>query len=112
MQPLPQPNEPAILKAVLVPLLDDFQHWFSEAEILLGQGPILFLSAEEQVRLQEQVRIAQSEVGSAKLLVEGTGGKVGIDHAALITWHQLMLQCWKISAQFRRSKLPQAEPEE
>jgi hypothetical protein len=111
MQSLPPPDGAAILKAVLVPLLDDFQYWFSEAAMLLGRGPILDLSAAEQADLQEQVLMAQAEVGSAKLLVQGTDGKVGIDHAALIPWHQQMLRCWQISAQFRQSQLPQAERE-
>lgn len=111
MQPLTPPDEPAVLKAVLVPLLDDFKYWFSEAEKLLANGQIPFLSAEEQGELQEQVRTAQAEVGTAKLLVQVTDGRVGIDHSALIPWHQLMLRCWQVAAQFRRSQTFQAEPE-
>lgn len=107
----PNLPEPELLKTVLQPLLEDFKYWFARSRSLLETEKIAFLSAEEQFVLLERVRQAQQEVSTAQMLFEATGGQVGIDMAALMPWHQLVTQCWKVAMRFRSDQSTQQEKE-
>ncbi|MBD2137833.1 DUF2605 domain-containing protein [Anabaena sp. FACHB-1237] len=95
---------PELLKSVLEPLLDDFQYWFERSLILLENERISFMSEDEQSNLLNQVKQAQSELNTVKMLFSATGHQVGIDMAIFIPWHQLVRQCWQVSMQLRQSK--------
>ena len=95
----PNLPEPELLKTVLQPLLEDFKYWFARS--LLETERISFLGTEKQSDLLERVRRAQQEVNSAQMLFQATDGKVGIDMAALMPWHQLVAECWKVAMRFR-----------
>ena len=97
----PNLPEPELLKTVLQPLLEDFKYWFARSRSLLETERISFLGTEKQSALLERVRQAQQEVSSAHMLFQATDGKVGIDMAALMPWHQLVTECWKVSMRFR-----------
>ncbi|GBF79982.1 DUF2605 domain-containing protein [Aphanothece sacrum] len=90
-----------LLKAVLEPLLEDFEYWFTRAHNLLESERILFLSVEEQADLLERVKIREKEVKTAKILFKTMGEKVGIDTSVLIHWHSLVAQCWQVSMKWR-----------
>ncbi|MEG4810664.1 DUF2605 domain-containing protein [Microcoleus sp. F8-D3] len=93
--------EPELLKALLEPLLEDFNYWFARSANLLETEEIPFLSDEDQSDLLARVKQAQQEVDAAKALFLATGGQVGIETNALMPWHKLLAECWQVSARFR-----------
>jgi hypothetical protein len=99
--PQPQPSEQELLKAVLQPLLADFQYWFSRSRTLLETEDITFLSKEQQSDLLERVKLAQQEVSTAQMLFEATNGQVGVETATLVPWHRLLSECWQVGMQWR-----------
>jgi hypothetical protein len=94
-------SESELLKTILQPLLEDFAYWFGKARSLLESHEIEFLGAQ-QTRLLERVKQAQGEVASAQALFKATGGQVGVDTSVLVTWHQLVAECWQVGMQFRK----------
>lgn len=102
--PQPQPTEKELLKAILEPLLEDFQYWFSRSRSLLESEQVSFLSPQEQAELLERLKSAQQEVSTAQMLFKATGGQAGIDTAALAPWHQLVTQCWQVGMRWRTLK--------
>lgn len=94
--------EPELLKAVLQPLLEDFQYWFARSRSFLENEQLSFLPSEQQSELLERVKQAQQEVSTAQMMFQATGGKVGIDMAALMPWHQLVTECWEVATRFRK----------
>ncbi len=93
--------EPELLKTVLKPLLQDFQYWFGRSLALLETEKIEFLSFEEQSNLLERVKQAKQEVSVAQIMFEATGEQVGIEMSALMPWHQLVTECWKVAMRLR-----------
>jgi len=93
--------ESELLKAILEPLLEDFNYWFERSTKLLETEEIPFLSDEDQSDLLARVKQAQQEVGAAKALFQATVGQVGIETKALMPWHRLLAECWQVSARFR-----------
>lgn len=98
------PEDIRLLQAVLPPLLDDFQHWFSRSADLLEAQSIDFLSSEQQQALRSQVRSAQKQVSAAQALAAATEGKAGIDMPVVMSWHKLVHECWGIALRLRREK--------
>jgi hypothetical protein len=96
-----QPSEQELLKSVLQPLLEDFQYWFSRSRTLLESEDITFLSDQQQSELLGKVKEAQQEVSTAQMLFQATDGKVGIETATLLPWHQLVSECWQVSMRWR-----------
>ncbi|MBD1919857.1 DUF2605 domain-containing protein [Microcoleus sp. FACHB-831] len=93
--------EQELLKTILQPLLEDFQHWFARSRTLLENEEISFLGAKQQADLLARINQAQKEVSTAMMLFKATGGQVGIETAALVPWHQLVTECWQIAMRFR-----------
>lgn len=98
-----------LLKTVLEPLLDDFKYWFGRSRLLLENESIPFLSQAQQSQLLEQVKTAQQEVSTARLMFQATGGQVGLDMETLVPWHQLVTECWKVAIRFRSEQGKQQE---
>ncbi|NEP15559.1 MAG: DUF2605 domain-containing protein [Leptolyngbya sp. SIO4C1] len=94
--------EPALLKAVLDPLLEDFQHWFGRAIHLLESEDIPFLSAAEQQNLLQKVRQAQHQVTATQALSAATGNQAGVDMPLVMSWHRLVHECWQVAIRFRQ----------
>ena len=93
--------EPELLKTVLQPLLEDFEYWFARSRTLLETEQLSFLDKQDQSDLLTRVKLAADEVQAAKMLFTVAEGKVGIDMATLMPWHQLVTECWNVSMQFR-----------
>lgn len=93
--------EPELLKTVLKPLLQDFQYWFGRSLALLETERINFLTPLEQSDLLERVKQAKQEVSVAQIMFEATGEQVGIEMSALMPWHQLVTECWKVAMRSR-----------
>ena len=100
----PRLPEPDLLKAVLQPLLEDFQYWFERSRQLLEREEIPFLSSNEQLDLLTKVKQAQQEVNTAQALFQATEGQVGVETAVLMPWHQLVTECWAIAQKNRQLK--------
>jgi GAF domain-containing protein len=100
----PRLPEPDLLKAVLQPLLEDFQYWFERSRQLLEREDIPFLSSNEQLDLLSRVKQAQQEVRTAQTLFQATGGQVGVETAVLMPWHQLLTECWQVAMRFRKEQ--------
>jgi len=100
----PNLPEAELLKSILQPLLEDFKYWFGRSATLLETEEIAFLTSDEQSDLLARVQQAQQEVSAANALFLATGGQVGIETAALMPWHRLLAECWKVSSRFRASQ--------
>jgi hypothetical protein len=96
-----QPTEKELLKQVLEPLLQDFEYWFSRSHSLLESENIPFLSVGEQTKLLERIKQAEGEVKTAMMLFKVTDGQAGIDTKVLMSWHQLVSECWGIAQKWR-----------
>jgi Protein of unknown function (DUF2605) len=104
--------EPDLLKALLQPLLEDFQYWFKRSRLLLETEEIHFLGAQRQGELLMRVQQAQQEVSATQMLIEATDGQVGVDTAILMPWHQLVTECWQVAIRFRLDSSPQSGEDE
>ena len=102
--PNSQPTEKELLKAILEPLLEDFQYWFARSHSLLESEQISFLSPQEQGELLERIKTTQQEVSAAQMLFKATEGQAGIEPATLVPWHQLVTQCWQVGMRWRSLK--------
>lgn len=102
MMPPSQPTENELLKQILEPLLEDFQHWFSRSRSLLESEKILFFTPEEQEELLERVKNCQLEVSTAQMLFKATGA--GIEASMLVPWHKLVRECWQVAMRQRTLK--------
>lgn len=103
MQPS-QPTEKELLKAVLEPLLEDFQYWFGRSRSLLESERLSFLSVTEQAELLERIKNSQKEVSTAQMLFKVTEGQAGVDTKVLLPWHQLVAECWNVASRWRSLK--------
>lgn len=103
--------EPELLKTLLAPLLDDFQYWFSGARSRLEKSEIHFLGPEKQADLLHRVKQTQQEVSAAQSLFKATNGQIGVEAAILITWHQLVAECWQVMVRSRSEESIKNQPE-
>ncbi|PZO59309.1 MAG: DUF2605 domain-containing protein [Phormidesmis priestleyi] len=95
-----------LLKAILPPLLDDFQHWFERTVDLLETQPIPFLAPDQQQALLKRVNVAQQQVSASKVLASATDNQAGIDMPVVMAWHQLVHECWGVAIRFRKESSP------
>ncbi|MBE9127703.1 MULTISPECIES: DUF2605 domain-containing protein [unclassified Coleofasciculus] len=109
--PQSQSPEPELLKAILEPLLEDFQYWFARSRSLLESEDITFLSQDQQSDLLERVQLAQKEVSTAQMLFQATNGQVGIETATLLPWHRLLHECWQVGMRWRSGTSAAPAPE-
>ena len=98
------PDDPNLLKAVLPPLLDDFQHWFSRTISLLESNQASFMSAEQQQDLLARVQSARQQVSASQALAAATDSKAGIDMPVVMGWHKLVHECWGVAIRIRREQ--------
>jgi hypothetical protein len=104
-----QPSERELLQSVLQPLLVDFDYWFSSSKELLERGRIDFLSEAAQADLIARVSNAQHEVNVAKLLFQAVDGQAGIEASQMVSWHQIVTECWQVSVRLRQSEQSKME---
>ncbi|MEH2372560.1 DUF2605 domain-containing protein [Nostoc sp.] len=93
-----------LLKTVLEPLLEDFQHWFRRSRHLLETEQISFMSEQEQSDLLWRVKQAQDELNTVRMLFAATDKQVGIEMATLMPWHDLVTECWNVAMRFRQGR--------
>ncbi len=96
--------EPDLLKTVLEPLLEDFQYWFGRSRTLLESEMIPFLDDKQQADLLTRVTQAQQTVSTTQTLLKMTNGEVGVETSMLMTWHQLVTECWHVRMRLRSHK--------
>jgi len=96
-----------LLKAVLEPLLEDFQFWFKRTRTLLEQERLDFLEESVQSDLLSRVRKTQQQVTVARSLLEATEQEAGIEMDVLTPWHQLVLECWQVTTRLRQQQASQ-----
>lgn len=100
--PNPNSSESDLLKALLEPLLEDFQYWFQRSRSLLEAHTIDFLEPNAQADLLDRVIQAQQEVSTAQMLLNATDGQVGVEASIMVPWHNLVAECWKVGMRYRR----------
>ncbi|MGB7084694.1 MAG: DUF2605 domain-containing protein [Phormidesmis sp.] len=98
------PEDTHLLKAVLPPLLEDFQHWFGRSVDLLETKDISFLSAEQLQDLLSRVRSAQMQVRASQSLAAATDSKAGIEMSVVMVWHKLVHECWGVALRYRKEQ--------
>jgi Protein of unknown function (DUF2605) len=91
-----------LLKSVLEPLLDDFHYWFVRSRDFLETKQLSFMSEQEQNDLLLQIKQAQDELRTARMLFNATDGQVGIDMATITPWHNLVTKCWNVAMRFHQ----------
>ncbi|MFB6276866.1 MAG: DUF2605 domain-containing protein [Halothece sp.] len=92
----------ALLKAILEPLLEDFQYWFSRSRDLLESQEIAVLSPQEQADLLHRVKSAQQEVTATQSLFKAADGNVGVEMSTIAPWHKLVTECRQVAMQNRQ----------
>ena len=100
-------EEQQLLKSVLAPLLDDFQHWFSHSRQILESQEVAVLSPQEQADLLARVKTAQQQVTAAQSLFQATDGNVGVEMSTIAPWHQLVTECWQVAQRNRQQQASQ-----
>ena len=105
------PDDPNLLKTVLPPLLDDFQHWFSRTLTLLETREISFLSDDEKRDLKGRVQVAQKQVGASQALTSLTDSQAGIEMPVVMSWHRLVHECWGVALRLRRESDSGSNPQ-
>jgi hypothetical protein len=91
-----------LMKSVLPPLLEDFQHWFSRTLEMLETRNVSFLSAEQQQNLLERVSSAQQQVSASQMLASATDGQATIEMPVIMSWNKLVHECWGVSLRSRQ----------
>ena len=104
-----QPSEQELLQNILQPLLTDFEYWFSKSVELLNGAQMPFLSQAAQADLLNRVKQARQEVNTSQMLFQAIDGQVGVEPSQMLTWHQLVTECWQVSMQLRQSQQTKIE---
>jgi hypothetical protein len=97
-------SDSELLQSLLDPLLEDIRYWLGRSLKLLESQRIDFISESEQSNLLTRVKNAIQEVGTATMLYEATGKQAGIEVAAMMPWHNLLLECQAIGMRHRQNK--------
>jgi hypothetical protein len=97
-------NQQELLKAILEPLLEDFQYWFSRSRTRLESEQVIVLSPAEQADLLQRVKTAQEEVSATQSLFQATDGNVGVEMSTIGHWHKLVTECWQVAMQNRQQQ--------
>jgi len=97
-------NQQELLKAILEPLLEDFQYWFSRSRTLLESEQVAVLSPAQQADLLQRVKTAQEEVRATQSLFQATDGNVGVEMSTIGPWHKLVTECWQVAMQNRQQQ--------
>jgi hypothetical protein len=103
-----QSEQQQLLKAILEPLLEDFQYWFSRSRNLLESQELTILTPQEQADLLRRVKSAQEEVTATQSLFNATDGNVGVEMSTIAPWHKLVTECWQVAMHNRQQQ--QAQP--
>lgn len=98
------PPDPELLKALLEPLLEDFDYWLTRSETLLETTRMSFLPTEMQADVLLRVQRTLKEIQAARSLFRATDGQVGVEVSLLMEWHHLVTECWRIAIQHRQSE--------
>ena len=98
------PDDPDLLKAVLPPLLNDFQTWFGQTIARLESTQASFLTPEQQQDLLSRVRSARQQVSAAQALSAATDSQAGIDMPVVMRWHKLVHECWGVAIRMRQEQ--------
>jgi hypothetical protein len=101
--------EPDLIRTLLEPLLDDFEYWFGRSQTLLETETLEFMDSANQAALLARLVEVQQEVKTARTLLNLTDGQVGIETKLLMTWHQLVAECWHIAMRHRLKNFSQEE---
>lgn len=97
-------SDSELLQSLLDPLLEDIRYWLGRSHNLLELERIDFISEAEQSNLLARVKNAIQEVGTATMLYEVTGKQAGIEVAAMMPWHNLLLECQAVGMRYRQNK--------
>ncbi|BAY98293.1 hypothetical protein NIES37_22420 [Tolypothrix tenuis PCC 7101] len=93
-----------VLKALLEPLLEDFQYWFTRSRKFLETEQISFMSEQDKLDLLLRIQQAQDELNTAKMMFSATDGQVGIEMATIKPWHELVTECWNVAIRFHKER--------
>lgn len=96
------PPEQPLVQAILEPLLEDFQFWFTSAQTLLNSDKAAYLAEDDRKALLQELADAQQEVATAKTLMLATEGNAGVEVSVVGRWHQLVNKCWQTSRYIRQ----------
>ena len=101
---LPATTNPELLKALLEPLLEDFDYWFSRSKTLLESERMGFMTQAEQADLLGRVVDCLGSVSVMRSLMVATGNQAGVEMSVLMGWHTLVHECWGVSMKHRAER--------
>jgi Protein of unknown function (DUF2605) len=101
---LPPSTDPALLKALLEPLLEDFEYWFSRSKALLESEPMGFMTPVAQQDLLGRVIESLGAVSVMRSLMVATENRAGVEMSVLMNWHKLVHECWGVSIRHRQDR--------
>ena len=103
------PNDANLMKTILPPLLEDFQHWFASTLEMMATRDVSFLTAEQQQNLLSRVQLAQKQVSASQVLSSATDSQAGIEMPVVMAWHKLVHECWGVALRSRREEKAKRE---
>lgn len=107
--PTDLPNDANLMKTILPPLLEDFQHWFARTLEMMATRDVSFLTAEQQQNLLGRVQLAQKQVSASQVLSSATDSQAGIEMPVVMAWHKLVHECWGVSLRSRQEEKAKRE---
>jgi hypothetical protein len=93
-----------LMKSVLPPLLEDFQHWFGRTLEMIETRKVGFLNAQQQQDLTERLRRAQKQVSASQALAAVTEGQATIEMPLVMSWNKLVHECWGVAMRSRQEE--------
>ncbi len=100
----PLSSDSQVLKHIFEPLLEDFRYWFERSLSLLETEKLSFMTEIEQNSLINRVKEATQAVQVATMLYKITGEQAGVEVAAMMPWHNLLMECQAVGMRFRQSQ--------
>jgi Protein of unknown function (DUF2605) len=101
---LPPSADPELLKALLEPLLEDFDYWFSRSIALLESEQMSFMTRLAQQELLGRVVESLSAVTAMRSLMVAMENRAGVEMSVLMDWHKLVHECWGVSIKHRQDQ--------
>jgi porphobilinogen deaminase len=95
-----------LLNGLLEGLVKDFDHWFGRGLQLLERCPEQAMAVDKQLQLRQDLQEALAQLQVLRSLRGACSDPLGVESAAMGSWHQLVLRVWALAALMGRSSPP------
>jgi hypothetical protein len=86
------------MSSLLDSLLNDFEHWFSRGEELLGRCPESVMTDQEQQDFAARLLEGRKAIAATRALVSAATQPMAVSMDAMTPWHGLVTEVWTLAA--------------